>query len=353
MKKITALFMTLAFVLNLFACAATQPGNLGEEPTQGPTWQEQYDLGVHYLSEGNYQEAIIAFTAAIEIDPKQVLAYVGRGDAYVLSGETETNLAAAKADYEKAIELDETIAEAYLGLADVYIRQDAYEQASEILRQGYEITHVSELLERIKHIQNQINAEKDAWIFTNNMLEPKELTVGGVPFWEANIERVLELFPSDDEMKDSSWIILDNGIQYTQYLNRVSVVIAYQESDNQGLNSIYFSAYDNYSAAANYSELRGIRLGTSRQLVLKELGLTTDGIEFCLSFESGKVLRFICIEDIWTEDIEPAGSISSGSAIEFIWPNFDSGQELMLKMEFNEIDSLNRIIYTFLNDLGY
>ena len=35
------------------------------------TWQEQYDLGVRYLTEGNYEEAIIAFTAAIEIDPNR------------------------------------------------------------------------------------------------------------------------------------------------------------------------------------------------------------------------------------------------------------------------------------------
>ena len=34
-------------------------------------WQEQYDLGVRYLSDGNYEDAIIAFTAAIEIDPKK------------------------------------------------------------------------------------------------------------------------------------------------------------------------------------------------------------------------------------------------------------------------------------------
>ena len=38
-------------------------------------------------------------TAAIEIDPKQAPVYVGRGNAYVLSGETEDNLSAAKADY--------------------------------------------------------------------------------------------------------------------------------------------------------------------------------------------------------------------------------------------------------------
>ena len=42
--------------------------------SQEVRWQEQYDLGVRYLSEGNYEEAIIAFTAAIEIDPKRAEA---------------------------------------------------------------------------------------------------------------------------------------------------------------------------------------------------------------------------------------------------------------------------------------
>lgn len=50
-----------------------------------PTWQEQYDLGIRYLSEGNYEEAIIAFSAAIKIDPKQASAYIARGDAYVMA----------------------------------------------------------------------------------------------------------------------------------------------------------------------------------------------------------------------------------------------------------------------------
>jgi tetratricopeptide (TPR) repeat protein len=104
-----------------------------------PTWQEQYDLGVRYLSEGNYKEAIIAFTAAIEIDPKQAPAYVSRGDAYVRSGETEANLAAAKADYEQAIELEKTNVEGYLGLADVYIRLGDFDKAEEILRSALEI----------------------------------------------------------------------------------------------------------------------------------------------------------------------------------------------------------------------
>ena len=123
-KRTCILAILVLYVCLLSSCAQTS--------TSEPTWQEQYDLGIRYLSEGNYEEAIIAFTAAIEIDPKQALAYVGRGDAYMGSGEAEENLTAALSDYEKAIELNDTLAEAYLGLADVYIRRGDYERAKEI-----------------------------------------------------------------------------------------------------------------------------------------------------------------------------------------------------------------------------
>lgn len=42
---------------------------------------------MRYLSEGNYEEAIIAFTAAIKIDPKQPEVYVGLADAYIGIGD--------------------------------------------------------------------------------------------------------------------------------------------------------------------------------------------------------------------------------------------------------------------------
>lgn len=79
MKK--ALTLLLILMLLLVGCDKTAAG--------GMTWQEQYDLGVRYLSEGNYKEAIIAFTAAIEIDPKQERAYIGLVEAYVAVGDTE------------------------------------------------------------------------------------------------------------------------------------------------------------------------------------------------------------------------------------------------------------------------
>jgi Tfp pilus assembly protein PilF len=71
--------VAVALALTVCACARTPAP---------PAWREQYDLGVRFLSEGNYQEAIIAFSDAIEIDPSQPLPYVGRGDATLMSGWT-------------------------------------------------------------------------------------------------------------------------------------------------------------------------------------------------------------------------------------------------------------------------
>lgn len=76
-KRIFCVLLILTLLLS--ACAKNAAA----------TWQEQYDLGVRYLSEGNYREAIIAFTAAIEIDPKQADAYIGLADVYVAQGDVE------------------------------------------------------------------------------------------------------------------------------------------------------------------------------------------------------------------------------------------------------------------------
>ena len=124
MKRVLSLILALTLTLALAAC-----GGKGG-------WQEQYDLGQKYLTDGNYEEAILAFTAAIEIDPKRAPAYVGRGSAYALSGDTEGNLTAAEADFTTAIELDETDPDAWLGLADVYIRMGDYDKAQETLERA-------------------------------------------------------------------------------------------------------------------------------------------------------------------------------------------------------------------------
>ncbi|MEG1683880.1 MAG: tetratricopeptide repeat protein [Oscillospiraceae bacterium] len=62
-------------------------------------YQEQYDLGVRHLSEGNYEEAILAFTAAIEIDPKRAESYAGLADSYLGQGDTDHAIKALEDGY--------------------------------------------------------------------------------------------------------------------------------------------------------------------------------------------------------------------------------------------------------------
>lgn len=80
MKKISRICLLLALLLGLTSCGKSTEAK----------WQEQYDLGMKYVSEGNYEEAIIAFTAAIEIDPKSADAYLALADIYEAQGDTES-----------------------------------------------------------------------------------------------------------------------------------------------------------------------------------------------------------------------------------------------------------------------
>lgn len=52
-------------------------------------WQDHYDLGSRFLSEGNYEAAALAFCTAIDIDPKRSEAYMGAAEAYVALGNLE------------------------------------------------------------------------------------------------------------------------------------------------------------------------------------------------------------------------------------------------------------------------
>ena len=80
MKKVISAILAALLLLSLIACGAKDP------------WQEQYDLGLRYLNEGNYQEAVIAFEAAIEIDPNRVEAYSGLSNTYMAMGEYDKGL---------------------------------------------------------------------------------------------------------------------------------------------------------------------------------------------------------------------------------------------------------------------
>ena len=190
MKKICGFIGAIILICCLGACAANTEAQ----------WQEQYDLGIRYLSDGNYEEAIIAFTAAIEIDPKRAEAYVGRGDAYIGSGETEDNLAAALSDYEVALDLDDANVDAWLGLADVYIRQGNSNMALEVLSEALDKTGNNQSIkDMIAQIESKLveNIERQL----QEMLQQEgAVTYGDLPvFFGLNYNEVGNLLGIEQE----------------------------------------------------------------------------------------------------------------------------------------------------------
>ena len=272
-KRIVGTSLVIVLLICLCACGAKE---------SAPTWQEQYDLGVRYLEDGNYEEAIIAFTAAIEIDPKRAEAYVGRGDAYVLSGDSRGNLRAARADYEKAIELDDTNTDVYLNLADVYIRQGDYDKALEILREGYEKTGkastIEQKMEEIKahnpELENltQIDITKGFWKTNNYSLgficvyrfQPdgtfrEQAGISGIPvqgryeytdqtitlFYQDKIDDILKYDTEKQIFISSQKIaVVDQGPWYPDFIKCAPVTLSFLEEAPIGFFEDEFDGKD-------------------------------------------------------------------------------------------------------------
>lgn len=225
------LILTLA--LSVWLCACGQNAQT--------TWQEQYDLGVRYLSEGNYEEAIIAFTAAIEIDPKRPEAFIGRGDAY-LEDNAEKYYVNAEKDYLTALELNNQLEEIYEKLSELYLITGDEERSLEILEAGAEVLNSESLREKAEQqrasaFSNQelINlAEKNIWTVYNlrNYIRPGACFAQG---WDNYIEdeEGQRWFPVTDERVRTLTDITAYWDQYFSSRYPIPDSIGYQEIDGK------------------------------------------------------------------------------------------------------------------------
>ena len=117
MKRIKMMCFLLALLGLLSACSAH---SVDAEEQSAPTWQSRY---------------VLAFTAAIEIDPKNAQAYEQRGDAYwelaqSAQGSEQTDAyRSAAEDYESAMQWGSETDELYRRAADAYYGAQDYEKA--------------------------------------------------------------------------------------------------------------------------------------------------------------------------------------------------------------------------------
>lgn len=112
-KGIVPLLILLAIAVIVFAVLVIGFVTLGDKKNK---FQDQLDLGEKYLDEMDYEKALVAFEAILDIDPKN--------------------------------------ADAYLGIVEVYIRTSEFEKALAYAQEGYEVTGDERLKEKIKMIES-------------------------------------------------------------------------------------------------------------------------------------------------------------------------------------------------------
>ncbi len=112
----------------------------------GSDLQAQLDLGEKYISELDYENAVIAYEEALEIDPYCLDAYLGLSDAYMALGQQD-----------KAIEIMEQAkamlpdsVEVYVSLAQLYASQEKLDLVVSTLEAGIQATNSDRLREMLQ-----------------------------------------------------------------------------------------------------------------------------------------------------------------------------------------------------------
>lgn len=189
LKKM-GLAVLLAMVV-LSACKGKETAADSQSEAAEPSWQDQYELGIRLLNEGNYDEAVLAFTAAIRIDPKQAAAYVGRGDAYVgWEAEARNTAEEAAGEGEELVLSDVTV-----GTGDtVYSLEELLQQAADDYQEALELLESGEASDTSELQEEEINEK-----LADTLIELAEILLEN-PEEEGNLEKAQEYLEQAAEL---------------------------------------------------------------------------------------------------------------------------------------------------------
>lgn len=149
MQKILKSKILLSAVFTLAAIAAAVVVIVVNVNQSGNDLQTQLDLGRKYVSELDYENAIIAYEKALEIDPYCSEAYFGLSEGYLALGQQD-----------KAIEIMEQAknmlpgnVEVYISLTELYASQNQLDLAVLTLEKGIQVTDSDRLKEILEGYQ--------------------------------------------------------------------------------------------------------------------------------------------------------------------------------------------------------
>ena len=165
-KKIIAIASGVAAVVIVVAiCLLVLPIGKSE-------WQKHYDKGMDYLDEDNYEAAIEEFEAAIELDETIGNAYSGLAQVYIEQDEFEEAIEVLENGYEKT-QQDESIKEkwreTYIDYSDASMQESQFEKAKDIISEAIEKIGTDEELEaKLADMENNrfVDSEGNSYVYT-------------------------------------------------------------------------------------------------------------------------------------------------------------------------------------------
>lgn len=315
----------------------------------------QLILGQKYIEDCDYEQAIVAFNRAIEIDEKCVEAYLGLAETYIRMGEFDKALEIVEKGYEltedaglqeyidmiqsenisqpdgkgakimpkneeltnqlnlgqkyiedcdyeqaivafnHAIEIDERCVEAYLGLTETYIRMGEFDKALEIAEKGYEMTGDAGLQEYIDMLQSgNISRSDGKWMKMIGYDEEGALVYSHVATYnkEGRQDSVSHYDSADNLVRKIDLTYDEDGQQLVNYsMSTVNGIL--EKMENTYENGVLKSEKDEYGDWRVYDyEENGRRVKVTSgygQNVGAEEEIT--GYEVCDVDEEGHYIR--------------------------------------------------------------
>ena len=322
----------------------------------------QLDLGQKYLEEQNYEQAIVAFNEAIEIDPMSVEAYLGLADAYVALDDLESAISVLENGFE--LTLDESI------------NQMLQELKQQLITGDFSVLGIADEYDGFGMANNGIliAGKGELWgaiDYDNNIIVPLEYTYGcqaandegqmwfgnetGDYVFDKNGQIIFETKNPIESISEG--IILCSGIVDTDY------VIEYVKLDGSVLYQKIIPDYDEYADIASavgfsdgkaYCYIEDYSEGSKEFVELTDDGMVTDVIDkYYKVNESSGVADGIMLTTVSVNNCGwPIGAVNNGyfvsriydevyvtSVTEDGWNDIGLGEFFYNNMTDNEYDS--------------
>lgn len=287
--------------------------------------EKQLELGHRYLKEEKYEEAIVAFNKAIELDPKQETTYIELCEAYEKTGRIEMAIDLLEKGITKieSTLLGQRLDEMYLKMAETAFDKMDYQTAVEYYKK-IKLENIQNQLKLaisyaqtgdiakgflyLERIQEKADKKEYEWAMDRivrmcleeNFIGVEDVKINGKLFTESNIYDAIEAYPCDEGITEGIGEIGDEQVYdvwhwYKNSENRTSTTKFGQLKGEDRLDYVCFeSELLGYSTGLEFfkdyvidsPDLRAIQILEPENSVLEKTGFSENGIKYIMSEDS-------------------------------------------------------------------